>query len=50
MLALTEGLNDDAQGEGDAPFLRCLVEDQTKQMMSYGDFVMHCHRYVLSKA
>ena len=38
------------QGEGDAPFLRCLVEDQTKQMMSYGDFVMHCHRYVLSKA
>ena len=38
------------QGDGDAPFLRCLVEDQTKQMMSYGDFVMHCHRYVLSKA
>lgn len=38
------------QGLNDAPFLRGLVEDQTKQMMSYPEFLLHCHRYVLSKA
>jgi len=37
------------QGHGDASFMRALVEDQTKQMMSYPEFVVHCHRYILSK-
>jgi len=38
------------QGVNDAPLVRALVEDQTKQMMSYPEFMLHCHRYVLSKA
>jgi len=37
------------QGDGDGGFLRCLVEDQTKQMMSYTEFLVHCHRFVLSR-
>lgn len=37
------------QGHGDAAFMRALVEDQTKQMMSYPEFLVHCHRYILSK-
>jgi len=37
------------QGVADAPFVRALVEDQTKQMMSYAEYIAHCHRYVLSK-
>ena len=37
------------QGQADGPFLRALIEDQTKQMMSYPEFLVHCHRYVLSK-
>jgi len=36
------------QGHGDAPFQRALVEDQTKQMMSYSEYLVHCHRYILS--
>ena len=31
-------------------YARSLIEDQTKQMMSYAKFLLHCHRYVLSKA
>jgi len=38
------------QGTSDAPFVRALIEDQTKQMMSYPEFLLHCHRYILSKA
>lgn len=37
------------QGEGDGPFLRGLIEDQTRTMMAYAEFLTHCHRYVLSK-
>jgi len=37
------------QGEGDLPFQQALIEDQTKQMMSYPEFLTHCHRYILSK-
>jgi len=37
------------QGHGDAAVVRALVEDQTKQMMSYPEYVVHCHRYILSK-
>ena len=37
------------QGEGDAPFQAALIEDQTKQMMSYPEFLSHTHRYILSK-
>ena len=37
------------QGDGDAGMVRSLVEDQTKQMMSYAEFLVHCHRYVISK-
>ena len=37
------------QGEGDAGFQQVLIEDQTKQMMSYPEFLAHCHRYILSK-
>ena len=37
------------QGEADAPFQQQLIEDQTKQMMSYPEFLAHCHRYMLSK-
>lgn len=37
------------QGEGDAAFIRGLIEDQTKQMMSYPEFLVHCHRFVLSR-
>ena len=37
------------QGEGDASFQQVLIEDQTKQMMSYPEFLAHCHRYMLSK-
>lgn len=37
------------QGEGDAGFASTLVEDQTKQMMAYPEFLTHCHRYILSK-
>jgi len=38
------------QGTSDTPFVRALIEDQTKQMMSYPEFLLHCHRYILSKA
>ena len=37
------------QGEGDLAFQQALIEDQTKQMMSYPEFLAHCHRYILSK-
>jgi len=37
------------QGDGDSSFVRSLIEDQTKQMMSYPEFLVHCHRYVLSR-
>lgn len=37
------------QGHADAAVVRSLVEDQTKQMMSYPEYVVHCHRYILSK-
>ena len=37
------------QGDGDAFFMRSLIEDQTKQMMSYPEFLVHCHRFVLSR-
>lgn len=37
------------QGTADAAFVRGLVEDQTKAMMSYPEFLTHCHRYILSK-
>ena len=37
------------QGDNEHNFLRCMIEDQTKAMMSYPEFLVHCHRYVLSK-
>lgn len=37
------------QGEGDGCVMRTLVEDQTRQMMAYTEFLTHCHRYILSK-
>ena len=37
------------QGEGDGAAMRALVEDQTRQMMAYSEFLAHCHRYILSK-
>ena len=37
------------QGEGDSGFMRGLVEDQTRQMMAYAEFLAHCHRFILSK-
>lgn len=37
------------QGDRDGVFMRCLIEDQTKQMMSYSEFLLHCHRFVLSR-
>jgi len=37
------------QGHADGAMLRALVEDQTKQMMSYNEFMVHCHRYILSR-
>ena len=37
------------QGEGDSGVMRSLVEDQTRQMMAYTEFLTHCHRYILSK-
>ena len=37
------------QGEGDAAFSGGLVEDQTKAMMSYAEFLLHCHRDIISK-
>ena len=37
------------QGEGDGPVQRALVEDQTRQMMAYPEFLSHAHRYILSK-
>ena len=37
------------QGEGDVGMQRALVEDQTRQMMAYTEFLLHCHRYILSK-
>jgi len=37
------------QGEGDAAFMRALIEDQTRQMMAYAEFLGHCHRFILSK-
>ena len=37
------------QGDNDGAFVRCLIEDQTKQMMSYPEFLVHCHRFVLSR-
>ena len=36
------------QGDGDGGFLRGLVEDQTRQMMAYAEFLAHCHRFVLN--
>jgi len=43
------GLRVVKQGDGDGGFVRCLVEDQTKQMMSYPEFLVHCHRFVLNR-
>jgi len=43
------GLRVVKQGDGDSGFLRSLIEDQTKQMMSYPEFLVHCHRFVLSR-
>ena len=37
------------QGNGDGPFSRGLIEDQTRQMMAYSEFIAHAHRYILSK-
>jgi len=37
------------QGEGDGTVMRALIEDQTRQMMAYTEFLTHCHRYILSK-
>ena len=37
------------QGEGDASVMRALIEDQTRQMMAYTEFLTHCHRYIVSK-
>ena len=37
------------QGDGDASMMRGLVEDQTRQMMAYPEFLNHCHRFILSK-
>ena len=37
------------QGEGDAWLQRALVEDQTRQMMAYSEFLNHCHRFVTSR-
>lgn len=37
------------QGEGDGVVQRALVEDQTRQMMAYSEFLHHCHRFVLSR-
>ena len=37
------------QGEADHIFMKLLVEDQTRQMMAYPEFLTHCHRYILSK-
>jgi protein transport protein SEC24 len=37
------------QGEDDVSFMKLLVEDQTRQMMAYPEFLTHCHRYILSK-
>jgi len=36
-------------GEGDGSLQRALVEDQTRQMMAYAEFLNHCHRFVLSR-
>jgi len=38
------------QGEHDQGFVRCLIEDQTRQMMSYNEWVAHSHRDVLGRA
>ena len=43
------GLKTVKQGEGDAAVMRALIEDQTRQMMAYPEFLTHCHRYILSK-
>ena len=40
---------EDGHGEGDAAMQRALVEDQTRQMMAYSEFLNHCHRFVLSR-
>ena len=37
------------QGEGDGYVMRSLIEDQTRQMMAYTEFLTHCHRFILSK-
>ena len=38
------------QGDGsDGVFMRGLIEDQTRQMMAYPEFLTHCHRFILSK-
>ena len=37
------------QGVGDQPMHRGLIEDQTRQMMAYNEFLNHCHRFVLSR-
>ena len=37
------------QGEGDAWLQRALVEDQTRQMMAYSEFLNHCHRFVTAR-
>jgi len=39
-----------SQGEGDAMVHRALVEDQTRQMMAYSEFVSHCHRFAVARA
>lgn len=43
------GLRVVKQGDSDGGFVRNLIEDQTKQMMSYPEFLVHCHRFVLSR-
>jgi len=35
------------QGSCDGDFSRALIEDQTRQIMSYDEFLVHCHRHIL---
>ena len=37
------------QGIGDGVMHRALIEDQTRQMMAYTEFLNHCHRFILSR-
>jgi len=38
------------QGENDGGFVRALIEDQTRQMMSYNEFMAHSHRHIVGRA